>query len=120
MAPWALAKQLGSTTNEKDTKMLTEGLCLAIFDIAERLRHLGIWLQPFMPEKAAHLLDVMGVDESKRTFEYIGFAKDSTYGVPLRDPGSTAHDAMFPTLEVPDVGQVREWGLQATERKIMK
>lgn len=100
LAPWTLAKRLDETTSEEDIKSITKELCLAIFNIAERLRHIGILLQPFIPEKAKHLLDVLGVDESKRSFEYVGFAKDSTYGVPLREPGRTAHDGLFPVLEV--------------------
>lgn len=73
-----------------------------IFLMAEMLRHVGILLQPFMPGKAEHLLDVLGVSKERRSFEYVGLGRDSTYGVPLRDPGSSSHDGLFPMLEVAD------------------
>lgn len=71
-----------------------------IYIVAETLRNAGILLQPFMPEKAKEMLDVLGVSEGKRTFEYAGLGKDFTYGVPMRPPGRTAHESLFPPLEV--------------------
>lgn len=73
---------------------------MSVFDSAESLRHIGILLQPFMPEKAKELLDVLGVRESRRSFANLGYGVDSTYGEPMRDPGSSSHDSLFPGLEV--------------------
>lgn len=73
-----------------------------IYIMAETLRNMGILLQPYMPEKAQHLLDVLGVPEENRTFKYCGFGKDSDYGVPMRDPGKSAHESLFPPLDVED------------------
>lgn len=61
---------------------------------------MGILLQPFMPEKAEEMLDVLGVSREKRSFEYLGLGKDFTYGEPMRDVGRSAHQSLFPPLEV--------------------
>lgn len=73
-----------------------------IYIMAETLRNVGILLQPYMPEKAQHMLEVLGVPEKNRTFDYCGFGKDSEYGVPMRQPGRTAHESLFPPLDVED------------------
>lgn len=73
-----------------------------IYIMAETLRNVGILLQPYMPEKAQHMLEVLGVPEKNRTFEHCGFGKDSEYGVPMRQPGRTAHESLFPPLDVED------------------
>lgn len=75
-------------------------LSQTIYIMAETIRNMGILLQPYMPEKAQHLLDVLGVPEENRTFEYCGFGKDVDYGVPMREPGKSAHESLFPPLEV--------------------
>jgi methionyl-tRNA synthetase len=71
-----------------------------IFHCAEAIRIVGILLQPYMPTKAAQLLDMMGVDESRRTFDDARFEADYTYGVPKLPPGSDAFDSLFPPLSV--------------------
>jgi methionyl-tRNA synthetase len=58
----------------------------------------GILLQPFMPNKAKMLLDQLGVDESRRTFEYCRPGRDLDYGVPKIDLGSGPRGVMFPPL----------------------
>lgn len=73
-----------------------------IYIMAETLRNMGILLQPYMPEKAQHLLDVLGVPEENRAFNYCGFGKDPDYGVPMRQPGKSAHESLFPPLDVED------------------
>lgn len=99
-APWDQVSELDKEKGLRKIQAKRYRLCMSIFDTAERIRTIGILLQPFMPEKAKHLLDVLGVDESKRTFAYIGLGKDSTYGIPKRPPGKGSHDALFPRLEV--------------------
>ncbi|KAL4982956.1 tRNA synthetases class I (M)-domain-containing protein [Aspergillus falconensis] len=51
-----------------------------IFNAAESIRIMGILLQPFMPNKAKKLLDMLKVDPSKRNLSDGGYAQDSTYG----------------------------------------
>jgi methionyl-tRNA synthetase len=51
-----------------------------IFNAAESMRIMGILLQPFMPNKAKKLLDILKVDPSKRDLSDAGYARDSTYG----------------------------------------
>lgn len=69
-----------------------------IFLAAEALRMTGILLQPYMPNKAKLLLDQLGVDESRRTFEYCSPGRDLDYGVPMVELGSGYQGALFPPL----------------------
>jgi methionyl-tRNA synthetase len=55
-----------------------------------------------MPTKAAKLLDMMGVDESRRTFDYAFVGKDETYGNPKIPVGKSKWDSLFPPLPVED------------------
>jgi len=87
-APWDLAKN-------GDAKVH-----VVIYYAAESLRLIGILLQPFMPAKAAELLDVLGVPEGNRNFKHAGVGADFDYGSPMRDPGRGALDSLFPPLEV--------------------
>lgn len=73
-----------------------------IFHCAEALRIVGILLQPYMPTKAAQLLDMLGVDESRRTFNDAQFEADYTYGESKVSPGKGAFDSLFPPLSVED------------------
>lgn len=73
-----------------------------IFYSAEAVRIVGILLQPYMPEKAAQLLDMLGVDESRRTFDDAKLGVDVTYGEPKRALGKCAFDSLFPPLAVED------------------
>ncbi|GME26135.1 Aminoacyl-tRNA synthetase class 1a Anticodon-binding protein [Neofusicoccum parvum] len=56
-----------------------------IFLCAEALRITAILLQPYMPGKATQLLDMLGVDEAKRSFEFAEVCKDLDYGVSKTD-----------------------------------
>ena len=53
-----------------------------------------------MPAKAARLLDMLGVDESRRTFDHASFRADYDYGVPQLPVGRDAWDGLFPPLPV--------------------
>ena len=99
MEPWSIARNL---RNEKPEEQLRLKALMGrtIYVTAETLRNMGILLQPFIPEKAKHMLDVLGVSDEKRTFEFLGLGMDPTYGEPRRDPGRSAHDGLFPPLEV--------------------
>jgi methionyl-tRNA synthetase len=69
-----------------------------VFLAAEALRMAGIMLQPYMPNKAKLLLDQLGVDESRRTFEYCSPGKDLDYGVPMVPLGNKHEGVLFPPL----------------------
>ncbi|KAG6356582.1 hypothetical protein INS49_014455 [Diaporthe citri] len=101
MAPWAMSRGIAEKSPEEQLG-LNALMSQTIYIMAETLRNMGILLQPYMPEKARHLLDVLGVPEKNRTFEYCGFGKDSDYGVPMREPGKSAHESLFPPLDVED------------------
>jgi methionyl-tRNA synthetase len=59
-APWALAK----------TDPARQGTVLYV--TAEVLRQIAILAQPFMPESAGKLLDLLAVPDGERTFAYLG------------------------------------------------
>ncbi|ROW11751.1 hypothetical protein VPNG_05651 [Cytospora leucostoma] len=99
MAPWSIAKHIRDAEPAEQLR-LKALMGRTIYVTAETLRNMGILLQAYIPEKAAHMLDVLGVSEERRSFEYLGLGKDATYGTPRRDPGKTAYDGLFPPLEV--------------------
>jgi len=90
--PWNLVKD---TDNPKAKLLLDQTIYLA----AENLRLSGILLQPFMPEKAAQLLDILGVSEKRRTLRDARPFVDFDYGTPFVALGRGAWDALFPPLE---------------------
>jgi methionyl-tRNA synthetase len=70
-----------------------------IFVCAESVRVIAILLQPIMPSKMKRALDILGVDESHRSFEHARCHADLTYGTPLIDPGRAGADGtLFPPL----------------------
>ena len=74
-----------------------------IFTCAESIRISAILLQPFMPSKMKRCLDLLGVEQSKRTFDDARHRADYTYGIPLVDPGKAGSEGtLFPPL-------VAEW-----------
>lgn len=109
MQPWVVArerKQLSLEEHESsrslDLLRMQTLVDRTIYLMAETMRNMGILLQPFMPEKAAEMLDLLGVCVTKRTFDYVGLGKDFSYGEPKRRLGQGAHQAMFRPLELED------------------
>jgi methionyl-tRNA synthetase len=47
---------------------------------ADSVRIMGILLQPFMPERMQVGLNMIGVDETRRSFEYARLGADLDYG----------------------------------------
>lgn len=92
--PWNLAKK-----NEPEA---TELMHQIVFWAADTLRVAGILLQPFMPEKSAGLLDRLGVDHSRRTYEYADFYTDDSYGTSFVELGAGAAGALFPPIPAED------------------
>ncbi|KAH7409088.1 tRNA synthetases class I (M)-domain-containing protein [Cadophora sp. MPI-SDFR-AT-0126] len=95
--PWAIAKILANDL--KDTKLRAKIDC-TVYHCAEAIRIVGILLQPYMPGKASQLLDMLGVDESRRTFADARFGADDSYGKAKVAVGRDAWDGLFPPLPV--------------------
>ncbi|WP_337266707.1 methionine--tRNA ligase [Oryzifoliimicrobium ureilyticus] len=73
-APWALKK----------TDPARMGTVLYV--TAEVVRQIAILLQPFMPQSAAKLLDLVAAPEDKRNFAALGAAGRLVAGTPLEAP----------------------------------
>jgi methionyl-tRNA synthetase len=73
-APWALAK----TDPQRQRTIL--------YVTAEVLRQVAILAQPFMPESAAKLLDLLAVPDIERTFAFIGEKHRIASGAKLPAP----------------------------------
>jgi methionyl-tRNA synthetase len=69
-----------------------------VYHCAEAIRIVGILLQPYMPEKSKTLLDMIGVEDSKRTFDDAQVGADATYGDANAPLGKGAWDGLFPPL----------------------
>jgi methionyl-tRNA synthetase len=69
-----------------------------VYQAVEGLRIVGILLQPYMPGKAKMLLDQLGVDESRRSFDYCKPGADLEYGTPLIELGGQYQGVLFPPL----------------------
>ena len=82
----------------KETPAETFAVEMPVYLAAEALRISGILMQPYMPSKAAELLNMLGVDESRRTFEFTQLGKDVEYGVSKVDLGRGHKGALFPPL----------------------
>lgn len=73
----------------------------ALFHSAETLRIVGVLMQPFMPTKARHLLDALGVDVvAGRTWENSAFGRgiDSRSSNMILGQGKLAQ--LFPAIKV--------------------
>jgi methionyl-tRNA synthetase len=90
-APWTLRKS--------DPKRMET----VLYVLAEVLRHLGILIQPFMPDSAAKLLDQLAVAPADRGFGRLGEAGALKPGTALPAP-----QGIFPRFVEPE---------QAAERK---
>jgi methionyl-tRNA synthetase len=84
-APWALAK----------TDPAKQGTVLYV--TAEVIRQVAILSQPFMPQSAAKLLDLLGVPANERTFAMLGSKHRLAAGTKLPAP-----TAVFPRYVEPE------------------
>ena len=73
-APWALRK------TDPD-RMAT-----VLYVLAETIRHLGIMIQPIMPEAAARMLDQMAIAPDSRSFAHLGPDHALVAGTELHKP----------------------------------
>ena len=74
MAPWTLRK-------EDPDRMAT-----VLYVLAETIRRLGLIVQPFIPDAAASILDLMAVEEDKRSFAYFDEILESGVALPKPEP----------------------------------
>jgi methionyl-tRNA synthetase len=98
--PWALAKAIKESVDAESAAHLKYRMYCTVYLCAEATRIVGILLQPYMPSKAAQLLDMLGVDDSKRSFDDGRLGADYDYGVPKVPLGKCAWDGLFPPLPV--------------------
>ena len=73
-APWALHKE---DPARRDT---------VLYVLAETIRHLGLYIQPFMPDSAAIMLDQLAVSADQRDFTHVGDGSALTPGSILPKP----------------------------------
>ena len=73
-APWELRKT-------DSARMAT-----VLYVLAETIRHLGILIQPIMPDAAAQMLDQLAINADARTFIHLGPDHMLTAGSPLPKP----------------------------------
>ena len=88
-APWALKK-----TDPDRMRTVLQTLFIA-------LRDLAIAIQPVIPEKAGHLLDMLGIADDARSFEDL--ADEGWYGALIRTGYRVEPPKpLFPRLELPE------------------
>ncbi|BCR91956.1 methionine--tRNA ligase MSM1 [Aspergillus chevalieri] len=66
----------------------------SLYTVAESLRISAILLQPFMPNKSQDLLNILRVDNAKRSFTDAGFGSDAEYGEGIKK------SILFPPLVI--------------------
>ena len=69
-----------------------------IYNCVDSVRISAILLQPYMPEKMKTLLDLLGVDEGRRTIKYAQLGGDFEYGVSKVPLGQGKDEPLFPRL----------------------
>ncbi|KAI9704165.1 MAG: methionyl-tRNA synthetase [Candelina mexicana] len=89
-SPWALTKS--------SAKADIENVDDIIFSCAEAIRICAILLQPYMPGTMHRLLDMLGVAEGRRSFEFAQFRADFEYGVSKVELGNGHEGVLFPPL----------------------
>jgi len=110
-SPWTLVTKLQSisvdtTGNElheaskagQGPEELEAEIDRSVYMSAETLRLVGIMLQAFIPASAKRLLDMLGVAEERRSWEWCVVGKDDSYGVPFVDLGRGEKGVLFPRL----------------------
>lgn len=101
-APWDMAAELKKRqavgSEDEGRLALEKQMDTIIYMSAEMLRLSGIMLQPFMPGKAAKLLDMLGVEQDNRTWEHAVLGVDKSYGKPDMPLGSGQMGTLFPPL----------------------
>ena len=103
-SPWNLATKLKSANGERygwtdqEREKLEEEIDRIVYLNAETLRLVGIMLQPVIPTSAKRLLDMIGVAEEKRSWDWCWIGRDDSYGVPMVELGRGEEGVLFPGL----------------------
>jgi methionyl-tRNA synthetase len=100
--PWLLLRereQVESSGDAVRAEELNNDIHRIVYLNAETLRLVGIMLQPFIPAKAKELLDMLGVSDERRNWDWCSVGKDDGYGVPMIDVGAgKGFRQLFPVL----------------------
>lgn len=107
-APWNISRELRELERDQDAPEAEKvanvraRLNETVYVAAETLRILGILLQPFIPDKAAMLFELLGVDGERRSFKWARYGVDEDYGVcrirRRRMRGNNDDGQLFPPL----------------------
>lgn len=113
-SPWTVVAQIKSamagTTGQKlddlgqagiSIEVLDEKIDRSIYLTVEALRLVGIMLQPFTPTAAKRQLDMLGVAEDRRSWEWCQLGKDDSFGVPVDPVLKGDQSLLFPHLTSP-------------------
>jgi methionyl-tRNA synthetase len=92
--PWRDVTKDGNKETMSTKLEMTLSLC------AESLRISGIFLQPYMPNKAKQLLDQLGVAHDKRTWNDAVLGSDAQYGTPKFSSKEAEYDVLFPKISL--------------------
>ena len=92
--PWTLVRENNSA---KDPSVQAE-VDRIVYLNAETLRLVGIMLQPFIATSAKRLLDMLGVAEKRRNWDWCALGRDNAYGVPLVEIEAGEKGVLFPGL----------------------
>lgn len=109
--PWALARKMTGwkqnpaeqerllSAEQKETnEAIKDELDRIVYANVETLRLVGIMLQPFMPDTASRLLDMLGVEAGRRYWQWCAVGCDDSYGTPKVDLGRGEQGHLFPGL----------------------
>lgn len=78
----------------------------------------ALFAQPFMPVKAAEILDVLGVSPDRRDLRFAMWGADSYYGKPRQIGSPPAH--IFPRMEEIESGEMENMEELMKRRKTEK
>ena len=82
----------------KDLEAELRHVDCVLYLYAESLRIMAILLQPFIPQMAKRMLDVLGVSSERRSMHYAHYAMDSSYCRSL--DGTEKAPILFPLLRI--------------------
>lgn len=96
-AVWAVVRAANGYVDRQAPWRLHEdapGRCdTVLYVLAETIRHIGLYVQPFMPDGASSILDQLGVGKDRRDFTQVGAGHALAAGADLPAP-----TAIFPRL----------------------
>ncbi|KAL8965771.1 MAG: hypothetical protein Q9197_006333 [Variospora fuerteventurae] len=98
-SPWNYGAPTDKHGRPKALKCLDlERLDPIIYACAESIRICAILLQPVIPERMKHVLDLLGVDEGRRMIGDATVGADREYGIPMVEVGTGRSGVVFPPL----------------------